>query len=206
MTSITTQSLALDDHIVEFCSGDLVLLVGHIFGLHWRFAVSRDTLSKASPILNDLVKTTYTGGEVTLKDDDPCMWLIVLNILYDRPAEIPNEMSGDTLVSLATFCDRYDIAPICREHIDGWLIQTEQSEVLVNTLDRLYVYLVFGYPIKAKQMMALAINSVERDKEGRWITLGSGKPVEDRPPGLLGISKSTTSYASSNTNHTYQPI
>lgn len=176
-----------ENRIFEFCNGDLTLLKGSNLGPDWHFVVSRDTLSKTSPVFDDLLRTTYTSREVTLDDDDPYVWLIILNIIYNRPEKMPAVMSGDTLVLLATLCDKYDLAHICRDYIDEWLIQIEPSEALLDTSDRLWIYWVFGYPQNAKQMMALAINSVTRDKEARWITSEPGKPVEDRPPGLLGM-------------------
>lgn len=129
----------------------------------------------------------YTGREVTLDDDDPYVWLMILNIIYVRPEKMPVVISGDTLVLLATLCNKYELVHICRAYINGWLIQIDPSEAFLDTSDRLWIYWIFGCPIKAKQMMALAINRVTRDKEGRWITSGSGKPVEDRRPGLLGM-------------------
>lgn len=183
-----TQPFPPQIYVIKFISHGLNLLVGQNLGPTYHFIVSLDTLRTASPVLDKLCNTEYTSANLTLADDDPALWLITLNILYKRLEESREVMKGARLVRLASFCEKYDLVNLYRGHLDSWLERIEQSEQQISILDRLWIYWVFGYPMKAKQMMAHAIIGVKRNKDGQWIMSGSGKLIEEKPVGLLGRS------------------
>lgn len=192
MPSSSTLESLTQPRLIEFSTCGLDLFVGHSLGPVYNFVVSTDILSNASPVLEDLLGTRDSSRSIILADDDPTCWLIMLDIVHNRVDDIPKELSGEELVKFASHSEKYDLVHVCREHVDRWLEKVEDLEQQVDILDRLWIYWAFGHPMKAKQMMALAINDVMRDEEGRWVDCETRRVIEDRPPGLLGKSQSNS--------------
>lgn len=92
-------------------------------------------------------------------------------------------MSFESLLSLATICNKYNTVSPCRPYIDEWLDQQEEYEFKMQTA---WIYWVFGYTLKLNALVWYAVDTLSRDDQGRSHDLRYG--IEQmKVPGLLSM-------------------
>ncbi|TID22680.1 V-type proton ATPase subunit D [Venturia nashicola] len=181
--------LATPPPVITLCfDADLMLVVGEDHGQAHRYKVSRHTLCMASPVFKAMLTGNFSEAvkdEIVLEDDDPGALLLVLRIAHLKHSEVRRTLSLPDLVNVATICDKYDTAAVCRPFVAGWIDQWLPTSISKDSFEVIWPTWVFGYD---KQFVSLV------DELYQCFTLNdlghaeySGQRLADMmmPPGLL---------------------
>lgn len=109
-------------------SGDLRVHIksGDENSLPKDFIVSSGALRLASPVWSTMLDpeghfAESRGGEMSLTDDDPVAFLILMRVAHMQFNQIDAVISYKTLLALAKICDKYDTVTLIRPWVDQWL-------------------------------------------------------------------------------------
>ncbi len=163
--------------------------------------VSSKHLKLASPVFKAMLQhccfkegeLLKTGGkaEVSLHDDDPITFEILMYITHNRPKRVPRQITLETFVKLAILVDKYQMHEIMDLYVEMWMVELKKGvpESLTNDiLSWLCVSLVFRMPIEFANLTRILIWEGEWRVENR---LEQGLPIPDRIFRMLtAISKS----------------
>lgn len=90
------------------------------------FVVSSGALRLASPVWSTMLDphghfAESRGGEMSLTDDDPTAFLILMRVAHMQFNQLDVAISYETLLALAKICDKYDTVTLIRPWVDRWL-------------------------------------------------------------------------------------
>lgn len=130
--------------------GDVLLEMSSLDG-KIRLRVSSRILSLASSVFKKVFHSGFkeSQGEnsaclrsVPLPEDDGEGVTVVCNILHHRVDDVPLDIATDCLVSIATICDKYELARVISPWSSMWLrrrIETAVGEDLNRLLSAAYI-------------------------------------------------------------------
>lgn len=175
--------------IIELCrDADLELVVGDVPAQ--RIRVSRTTLCMASPVFRAMLAGKFAEARLTkirLEGDDSDAMLIVLRIAHLRFSEVQRSFRDDeSLVNVATLCDKYGMVAICRPFIPGWLDDKHAFPFSCSNAESLWVLWVFGYETEFTKIAKKLSLSIYIDDRGNCKTPKHTLLEDLMPPGMTG--------------------
>ena len=157
------------------------------------FVVSCAALRLASPVWNTMLDphghfTESRGGELSLTDDDPTAFLILMRVAHMQFNQLDVAISYETLLSLARICDKYDTVTLIRPWVDQWL-EPYASQAPSKSYHGFEGLAFIAWTIGKPELFWNAVNSlvanITFDINGNMMHRGElvGSIM---PPGLLG--------------------
>jgi hypothetical protein len=129
-------------------------------------------------------------GEIPFADDDPQALLLVLRIAHLRFHEIPQQISDEKFVEVATICDKYDTVAICRPFIRDWMEAWLKRDILreQKNVKFLWIAWVFGYEEQFIEIAKALQKVIYIDDAGNCMSDDVKDNILDdnMPPDLLG--------------------
>lgn len=120
--------------------------------------------------------------EIPFEDDDPAAMRILLLIAHLKFSKVPQQLSFDTLVNLATLCDKYNTASLVK-HCGKDLLGACQPS---TSNDRLWIYWVFDYEAEFKDLCLGIWQKVSVDDDGEPLILGQRLLRDNVPSTFFG--------------------
>jgi len=166
--------------------------------------VSAKHMMLASPVFRAMLrldnfkegKTLHSTGkvEVSLPDDDPVAFIVLLNIIHGRTREVPRTIELKLLASISILVDKYQMQEVVEMYSDTWIedlkgsIPTDYSESAATTIMTwLGIAWVFR---KAEQFKQLTL-FVEQEGDDRVEEdIEQGTPIPDPVIGRQPFVKS----------------
>ncbi len=144
----------------------------------------------ASPIFKSMLQYTCfkegellkSGGkaEISLHDDDPVTFEILMYIIHNRPKRVPRQITLETFVKLAILVDKYQTHEIMDLYVELWMVELKKTvpeRLTDDILSWLCVSLVFRMPVEFANLTRILIWEGEWRVENR---LEQGLPIPDR--------------------------
>lgn len=157
------------------------------------FVVSSGALRLASPVWSTMLDPQghfkeSRGGEMSLTDDDPTAFLILMRVAHMQFNKIDVVISFDTLLALAEICDKYDTVTLIRPWVDQWLeLHASQapSKSYRGFEGLAFIAWTLGKPELFWKAANFLVANVTFDSNGNL--MHQGEMVGSiMPPGLLG--------------------
>ncbi|KAJ8067205.1 hypothetical protein OCU04_004570 [Sclerotinia nivalis] len=151
--------------------------------------VSSKHMSLASPVFKAMLQgnnfkegreLASTGKvEISLPDDDPDAFAILMCIIHGRTRSVPREIDLDLLSRISTLVDKYQLHEVVEIMSDRWISQLEfelPEEFTNDLLPWLSISWVFEKPSIFKEITRIA----ERQSKGRIGEDRDDIPIPDR--------------------------
>ena len=113
--------------------------------------VSSKILALASPVFSKMLNSQFKEGlknrssceklRISLPDDRPNALIMVCKVIHHRGKEIRTWPGSDTLLDIATICDKYD----CKEILQPWALRWLQIDYKSKWVTDLKTYLITAY-------------------------------------------------------------
>jgi hypothetical protein len=174
---IFTMSITKIDEI-----GDLTLIVGPE---KFRFQVSSHALRFASPVWRAMLTGPFreaTATEISFEDDDPAAMRILLLMAHLQFPKVPQQLSFDTLVNLASLCDKYDTASLVKTCGKDLLGPCQSS----SSHDKIWVYWVLGFEEEFKEYCAQVWKNIGINDNGDCLISGQLALKGNLPSTIIG--------------------
>lgn len=156
--------------------------------------VSSHVLNISSPVFRAMLQASFKEGktlrdegkvEISLPDDDPDSFELLMNIVHNRTRRIPRRIEMGQLSDLSILVDKYQMAECLELVLDMYMPHLRESipvSFSSNLLPWLSITWIFGFAADFKQLTRIAI----LESEGRL-----GSPLGDElpfPERVIGMS------------------
>jgi hypothetical protein len=159
-----------------------------------RMLVSSKHMKLASPVFKAMLREDYfkeglelgsTGtAEISLPDDDPDAFAILLNIIHGRTRQVPRDMDLDLLSRISTLVDKYQLHEVVEIMSDRWIALLE-SDIPEEFTDDLQAWLSISWVFEKPRIFREVTKIAERRGRGRVGEDRDDIPIPGRVLGKL---------------------
>ncbi|APA11747.1 hypothetical protein sscle_08g065170 [Sclerotinia sclerotiorum 1980 UF-70] len=138
--------------------------------------VSSKHMSLASPVFKAMLQAShfkegrelaFAGKvEISLPDDDPDAFAILMCIIHGRTRSVPREIDLDLLSRISTLVDKYQLREVVEIISDRWISQLE-SEIPKELTDDLLPWLSIAWVFEKSSIFKETTRIAERQSKGR---------------------------------------
>ncbi|CAD6444518.1 9e92c67b-038d-4675-a036-19ccf4c8f26d [Sclerotinia trifoliorum] len=138
--------------------------------------VSSKHMSLASPVFKAMLQANHfkegrelaSAGkvEISLPDDDPDAFAILMCIIHGRTRSVPREIDLDLLSRISTLVDKYQLHEVVEIMSDRWISQLE-SELPEELTDDLLPWLSIAWVFEKSSIFKEITRIAERQSKGR---------------------------------------
>lgn len=138
--------------------------------------VSSKHMSLASPVFKAMLQAShfkegrelaFAGKvEISLPDDDPDAFAILMCIIHGRTRSVPREIDLDLLLRISTLVDKYQLREVVEIISDRWISQLE-SEIPKELTDDLLPWLSIAWVFEKSSIFKETTRIAERQSKGR---------------------------------------
>ncbi|KAM3075120.1 hypothetical protein ACMFMG_007422 [Clarireedia jacksonii] len=154
-----------------------------------RMLVSSKHMKLASPVFKAMLrKGNFKEGlefgstgkaEISLPDDDPHAFAILINIIHGRTRQVPREVDLDLLSRISTLVDKYQIHEAVEIMSDRWISLLE-STIPEEFTDDLQTWLSISWVFEKSRIFREVTKIAERQSRGRVGEDRDDIPIPDR--------------------------
>jgi hypothetical protein len=123
-------------------------------------------------------------AEISLPDDDPDAFAILLNIIHGRTRQVPRDVDLDLLSRISTLVDKYQLHEVVEIMSDRW-ISLLVSNIPEEFTDDLQAWLSISWVFEKPRIFREVTKIAERQSRGRVGEDRDDIPIPDRVLGKL---------------------
>jgi hypothetical protein len=141
-----------------------------------RMLVSSKHLILASPVFKAMLSKKFQEGntlcstghlEISLLDDNPDAFSILLSIIHGKIRNVPREVSLRTLSQISILVDKYELHEVAETFSDGWL-NTLRPFVPRRLTENMSAWLNISWVFCQKEHFTVLTKIVEEQMEESW--------------------------------------